>query len=219
MVSKRDKKRFTLAVCSLLLLVPILLFASGCLSVTGAYVPESLLTDGWHENVLLRQRSSEFFGLEQTLTVTYKVQGQYPASLTVTTLKKMVLIDEEELPKKILDTVTTTVPERIILDVNPTFSGERISNVTRHRNLFFVFEGVDVQDVPSEHVYVIGEAWNCPQSGTSILCVGIAYVTNTVNNTAIWDTTHWRTIVMDPRGIIDGLEGVTGLIDHVICHE
>jgi len=188
------------------------------MSVTSAYIPDRLLLEGWYENTSQRNSVSEFLGLEQTLSVTYEVQGEYPASLTVMTLKTLVLLDEEELQQKTLEMMNATLSQGIQLNNTPKTTGERLINKS-HMTMYFVYSGVDTSVSPAENVHVIGEVWNCQTSGTSIICIGVAYVTHTLNNTVYSDLANWKKMVMDPWGSIDGLTGEDGLLDHVVCHQ
>ncbi|MFH1101710.1 MAG: hypothetical protein V1726_06720 [Methanobacteriota archaeon] len=190
---------------------------SGCLSVTGAYVPDIVLTDGWYENTSLRNNVAQFLGLEHILSVTYEVPGDYPGSLTVMTLKSLVLLDEDELKEKTQETIAATLKEDIELNWTARLSGERYLQ-NGHKSLFSVYDGVDTSLTPSEEVSVIGEVWNCPVAGTSVICIGVAYRTHTTTSGVNRDTVSWEKIVTDPMGSIDHLVDTAGLIDNVLCH-
>ena len=200
-----------------ILICIVLVVSSGCVSVTNAYIPSAVLTDGWYENTALRNTLTQFLGLEQVLSVTYEVQGSFPASLTVMTLKSLVLMDEAELQKKTRDTIFTTMKASIELNSTPRLTGERVL-LNGHRTMYMVFSGIDTANESAGKVNVIGEVWNCATSGTSIICIGIAYTTHTMNQSTTTNTTNWKKIVIDKDTSIDYFKGENGLIPHVICH-
>jgi hypothetical protein len=206
----REKNRYLFVLIATVLLVVIA--CSGCLSLTCTYLPSSVLTDGWHENTAFRTTGSQFLGFEQWCSTTYEITGNYPASLTVTTLKTMVLTNEAELQKKTTQTIEDTFQERITLQVNST--GERTLGNT-HRTRYVVYDGIDTTS--QETVKIIGETWNCGTTGTSLLCIGLAYITNH-NNPTIQNTDQWEKIVSDLSGTIENYNGEYGLLYSMTCH-
>ena len=72
-------------------------------------------------------------------------------------------------------------------------------------------------DGKNDSVKIICEVWNCADSGTSIVCIGIAYITNKEIIDVI-NTDNWEKIVQDLKGTIDGYIGDMGLIDGIKCH-
>jgi hypothetical protein len=45
-----------------------------------------------------------------------------------------------------------------------------------------VYNGTDNSKNPSEEVKIIGEVWNCATSGTSIICIGVAQITDNAHS-------------------------------------
>jgi hypothetical protein len=195
---------------TLLLFVFILL--SGCVDLICAYVKEPVISDGWNENTALRNTGTQFLGLEKWCSSTYEISGKYPATLTVTTLKTLVLTDEGEIQKKMRQNIEETFLNNIQLKKN--ISGERILQ-NNHKTMYIVYDGLDIKK--NENMKIIGEIWNCANSGTSVICIGVAYVTNKDISYAE-NTENWQKIVMDPSGTIDGFLGEEGLIDNIHCH-
>ena len=205
-----ERKKIIGIISTLLLFIFILL--SGCVDLTCAYVKDSVINDGWNENFALRNTGTQFLGLEKWCSSTYEINGKYPASLTVTTLKTLVLTDEKEIQKKTRQTIEETFSNTIQLNENT--SGERTLR-NNHKTMYIVYDGIDTQK--DEHVKIIGEVWNCDTSGTSIICIGVSYVTNK-EIPDVKNTENWQKIVMDSSGTIDGFLGETGLIDNIHCH-
>ena len=82
-----------------------------------------------------------------------------------------------------------------------------------------IYDGFDTNQEPYGNVKIIGEVWNCPTSGTSIICIGSAYITyNNTTNTSTENINNWVKIVSDPNGSIDGYMDGYGLIYNVTCH-
>jgi hypothetical protein len=197
---------------SIILILLALVFSSGCVDLTCAYVKDSAVTDGWYENTALRNTGMQFLGLEKWCSSTYEINGKYPASLTVTTLKTLVLTDEKEIQKKTRETIEETFLNSIQLNENT--SGERTLQ-NNHKTMYILYDGIDTKK--DENVKIIGEVWNCGTSGASIICIGVAYVTNK-EIPDVENTDNWQKIVMDPSGTIDSAFGEQGLIDNVHCH-
>ena len=193
-----------------------LLILSGCTGLKSAYVPDDVLTNGWHENLALRSSSIQFFGLDRCSSITYEITGRYPAFLTVTTIKTLVLMDEEELLKQTEEIIRNTLHGSVDINESSKTMGERFVK-KGHKTLYIVCDGADIGRKKGEMVRIIGEVWNCGVTGTSIICIGVAYVTNKTS-TPNYDDENWKKIVTDPSGSIGGFTGRDGLIYNVVCH-
>ena len=79
------------------ILFVLFVISSGCLDLTSAYIPDGTLNNGWYENISPRNSGSKYLGLEKWASATYQIDGNYPATLTVTTMKTLILMDEQEL--------------------------------------------------------------------------------------------------------------------------
>ena len=203
-------------VLSIVLVSLMVIFTSGCVSLTNAYVPETVLTGGWYENTSLRDTGSQSFGLERWASTTYQIDGEYPAFLIVTTMKTLMLMDEQQLQGKLRETLNATLNEGILINESTLVTGERILK-NAHKTLYVTYNGVDQSTEPPEQVKIIGEVWNCAVSGTSIICIGLAYTTHTQGNSSVVQLENWGKIVMDDAGSIEGFRGETGLLYHVTC--
>lgn len=209
MADKEMKKYILLSIACLFF---ILILLSGCVDLTCAYIKNSAITDGWYENTALRNTGTQFLGMEKWCSVTYEINGKYPASLTVTTLKAIVLPDEKEIKKKTIKTIEETFSDTIQLKENS--SGERIIQ-NNHKTSYVIYDGFDINK--NESVKIIGEIWNCATSGTSVICIGLAYITNN-EILDVEKLDNWQKIIMDSKGKINGFIGNYGLIDNVCCH-
>ena len=205
------ERKKTIWIFITLLLFVFILF-SGCVDLTCAYVKEPAVSDGWYENTALRNTGTQFLGLEKWCSSTYEINGKYPASLMVTTLKTLVLTDEEEIQIKTRQTIEETFQNSIQLNEN--ISGERTLQ-NSHKTMYMLYDGLDVKK--NESVKIIGEVWNCGTSGTSVVCIGVAYITDK-EVSDVENTENWQKIVMDRSGTIDGFLGIEGLIDNIYCH-
>ena len=149
----------------------ILLLCSGCVEIECAYLPSSVLLEGWHENTSLRNTGSQFIGLEKWCGNTYEIKGKYPALLTVNTKKTVMLTAESELERQARETIEGTFQNAI--ELVEQAAGSRVIE-SGHETRYVVYDGVDW--VKNESVHIIGEVWNCAMTGTSIICIGIAYM-------------------------------------------
>jgi len=182
-----------------------------------AYVPDEFLDEGWSENLVERDSGSQFLGLESWYSITYKIDGNYPASLTVTTFKTLVMMNENELRDKTIETIEKALERGIAIDTITEFTGERVLK-NEHKTMYIIYDGNDTSKDPSEKIKIIGEVWNCGASGTSIICIGVAQITDNLHNNMELNTTYWGKIVRDENGVIDDFIGEDGLIYNVICH-
>ena len=211
MIARENKKHIWMTIALMLVL---LVAFSGCVNISCSYIPDLVITDGWHENLALRNTGSQFLGLEKWCGSVYEINGKYPASLTVTTIKTLILTDEEELQKKTIETIEETFQDSIQLNESTKLTGER-TLLKKHKTMYMIYDGIDINK--NEKIKIIGEVWNCGTSGTSIICIGMAYITNNGNPT-IENTENWQKIVMDPGGTIGSFTGEEGLIYNVHCH-
>ena len=210
MVAGEKKQIWMIIVIIFILLITF----SGCVSIKCGYVPDLLINDGWYENLSLRNTGSQFLGLEKWCNSVYEINGKYPASLTVTTIKTLILPDEEEIQKKTIATIEETFQDSIQLNESTKFTGER-TILKNHKTMYRVYEGRDTNN--NKKIKIIGEIWNCDTSGTSTICIGVAYITN-IENPTIENTDNWEKIVMDPSGTIGNFTGEEGLIYNMFCH-
>ncbi|MCX6665329.1 MAG: hypothetical protein NT038_04625 [Euryarchaeota archaeon] len=198
--------------------VIILVLSSGCVSLTNAYVSDKVLTDGWYEDIANRDGGTQFLGFERWVSSRYATNDtEYPAFLVVMTMKTLVVLNDEELEAKIRDIFNVTIPQTILINDSTKQTGGRYI-LRAHQTMYTVYDGVDIQGNISKNVKIIGEAWNCQTSGTSIFCIGVACVTNMVENNSVEQTKNWEKIVMDDIGSVEIYTGATGLIANVICH-
>jgi hypothetical protein len=80
----------------------------------------------------------------------------------------------------------------------------------------------------AEQVRFIGETWNCDKSGTSVICIGYAQVTNNSDYNSEFNLTYWAKIIGDKDGTFlqkypsyfsfGSFIDSNGLIFNVKCH-
>ncbi|MFO7677424.1 MAG: hypothetical protein R6V50_03460 [Thermoplasmatota archaeon] len=207
----KDNKKRTLGICILLLYICSIHFA-GCVELQCAYVNESVISEGWHQNTALRNSGTHFLGLEKWCSVTYEIKGNFPATLTISSLKTLVLSDKEAIEQQVRYTIEETFVDALRLEYNS--SGKRTLD-NSHQTLYVLYDGIDL--ATDNQIKIIGEVWNCATVGTSIICIGIAYVTNS-NIPNVINTIHWEKIVSDRFGTISDIIGEDGLINNIKCH-
>ena len=173
---------------------------------TPAYVGNDVLDGGWGENLVKRADDSQLFGLERYVSLTYEIDGLYPASLTVTTIKTPVMMNEQDLRDKTVETIEQASELGIVVDPTTEIIGERLLNNT-HKTLYIMYDGNDTSKTPAERIKIIGETWNCGASVTSIICIGVAQITDYAHNNVTTNIEQWNKIIEED-----------GLIFNVICH-
>ena len=197
-----------IAVFVIILIVLTVIFSSN--QLTQAYISHKYLTDGWIESGE-RDYEEGFLGLEKQATFKYKVDENlnehYPAFLTVTSIKTLFIMNEEELLRKTIETINLAANEKnIIIDDDSKIEGERVLN-NSHRTFYVIFNGTDNSNIISENIKITGETWNCPLSGTSVICIGVAQITDNLHNKSFENLSRWNQII-----------NKDGLIYNVNCH-
>jgi len=200
----------------LLFIVSILMIhsLSGCVNLKCSYVPNDFLVNGWYENISLRNTGLHFLGLEKWCNVIYEVKGKYSASLIVTSLKSLFLEDENELYDILKNIIQENFKDKISIIESSKIMGERY-NFNNHKTKYIIYDCIDSEKQLA--IKMIGEVWNCQTSGSSIICIGIAYTSNEENLT-INNLSNWQKIVEDPYGNIGNYYGEEGLIYNIKCH-
>ncbi len=193
------------------LIIICLVSTTGCLEIKSGYVSDEVLTNGWYENFALRNTGIQFLGLEKWTSSTYEINGNYPSTLTVTTIKALTLKNEDDLFKNIQKTIDETFKNNMNISKNQ--SGERFL-LKNHKTKYLIYDGVD--NSSNLKVKIIGEVWNCVESGCSIVCIGVSYLTSKTNPNE--HTYNWYKMIMDPVSSIENAKGDQGLIYNTICH-
>ena len=197
-----------------LILIICIILCTGCVSLSCSYIPDQYLQNGWHENLALRNTGMQVFGLEKWCSITYSIEGKYPAFLTITTYKTLILPEKQQLLNQIKNIIQHTFQEQIIINENSEISGSR-TLYQNHKSFYLIYEGIDVSNSENITVKLIGEVWTCDTTGSSIICIGIAHTTQADGSKNLQ---QWSTLVMDLVGSIENCTGSDGLIYNILCH-
>lgn len=190
----------------------LMLMATGCVELKTAYIPPEVLPNEWIEVTSLKNTGIEFLGLEKWSSVTYEIQGEIDASLTVTTINTLVLTDEDELIDHVNATINSIFKDRFSLTLEIEDSRDLS---TQHTSKYMIYTGENCSTNGS--VRIIGEVWNCGVTGVSVICLGFVF-TSSNSSVLINRTIPWSMIIGDPGGSIDGHVNESGLIYSVRCH-
>lgn len=194
-----------------------IIFSGG--EFTQAYVDDNVIINGWVENPDKREHRDQMLGLEKWGSFTYEENGIYPAYLTVTTIKTLVMTNEKGLQEQTQASIEAAEENGIIIDDDSMVIGERALK-NEHKTTYIIYNGTkNSTDLP-EKIKIIGEVWNCGVSGTSVICIGVAQITNYADGDTEVNTSIWGKIVSDKEGTFgtEGFQGTDGLIYNVICH-
>lgn len=194
-----------------------IIFSGG--EFTQAYVDDDVIINGWVENPDKREHGDQMLGLEKWGSFTYEENGIYPAYLTVTTIKTLVMMNEKGLQEQTQVSIEAAEENGIIIDVDSMVIGERVLK-NEHKTTYIIYNGTKNSTDLLEKIRIIGEVWNCGSSGTSVICIGVAQITNYADGNTKINTSIWEKIVSDKEGTfgIEGFQGTDGLIYNVICH-
>jgi hypothetical protein len=195
-----------IALIIIIVIITTVFFSTNRLNI--AFIEDSLLFDSWYEDIDERKDESKLFGLEKWASFTYKNNNDsYPSYITITSIKLLFMMNEEDLLDKTELTINEASDQGIFIDYDSRISGVRVIN-NGHKTMYIIYDGNDTTKNPYERIKIIGETWNCANSGTSIICIGFAQVTNNAYNNSKVNTTHWDKII----------DYGDGLIYNVKCH-
>jgi len=184
-----------------------------------AYIHHDFLDVDWCEDIGERDSSSQLLGLEKFSSLTYRIDGTYPAYLTIMTIKTLVMMSENKLRDKTAESIERSLEKGIVVDKATEVSGGRMLK-NEHNTMYVMYDGNDTSKNPPEKIKIIGEIWSCGTSGTSMICIGIAQITDNLHDNSEVNISHWEKIVRDEVGTfgVGDFQGEDGLIYNVICH-
>ena len=204
------------AIIALVVVIIVILAFLLSNQLTKAYISDQVLSF-WTEDIEERSGSDNFFGLEKWASFTYRNNNDsYPAYVTVTSIKTLFMVNEADLLGKTIEAINKARDDGVILDEESMIRGKRNINLG-HESMYVIYSGIDNSKYPFEKIKIIGETWNCVVSGSSIICIGFAQITDNLNNNSEPNLTHWEKIVGDKGGFL-GLFSNNGLIYNVKCH-
>jgi hypothetical protein len=211
----RDNKIYAIIAISIIVVIIFAVLLSTN-ELNPAKIEDFILDDDWSEDIDEQDSSSQLFGLEKSASFTYRNNDvAFPAYVTVTSFKTLFMMSENELRDQTSDTIQKAAEQGIIIDEESKITGERMLN-DKHTITYTIYDGNDTSMEPYERIKIIGESWNCGTSGTSVICIGFAQVTNN----SVTNTTYWAKIIRDEEGTFgEGeFQGTDGLIFNVKCH-
>lgn len=197
---RENRLYIIIAIIIVVVIILTVFFSSNTL--TQAIIEDHVLGDSWFEDIDERKQESNLFGLESWASFTYKNNDDsYPAYVTVTSLKLLLMMNEDDLLVRTEDTINKASGKDISIDFYTRTTGER--ELKRgHKTTFIIYEGNDTSKTPIERIKIVGETWNCGNSGTSIVCIGVAQITDNENNNSGINTTYWDMIIGNQDGLI-----------------
>jgi len=198
----RRENRIYIIIAIVIIAVIILTVFFSTNKLTKAFIEDSTLGESWSEDINERKEESQLLGLENWASFTYKNNNDsYPAYVTVTSLKLLFMMNEDDLLDKTEVTINQASNQGIYIDLDTRITGKRdIKN--GHKTTYIIYDGNDTFKEPYEMIKIIGEAWNCGSSGTSIICIGVAQITDNSNNNPEVNTNYWEKIISNQDGLI-----------------
>jgi len=211
--------RIYLFVAVFIIIVVIFAVVFSSNQLNNAYIHHGFLGEDWCEDIGERNSGSQLFGLEKFSSLTYRTDGKYPAYLTIMTIKTLVVMSENELRDKTAESIEQSLEKGIVVDKATKVSGERMLK-NEHNTMYIMYDGNDNSKNPPEKIKIIGEVWNCGPSGTSVICIGFAQITDNLHDNSEVNISQWEKIVRDEVGtfVTESFRGEDGLIYNVICH-
>jgi hypothetical protein len=211
----RDNKIYAvIAIFIIVVIIFAVLFSTN--ELNEAKIEDFILGDVWSEDISERDSGSRLLGLEKWISYTYRNNDSiFPAYVTVTSIKTLFMMSEDELRDQTLDTIQKAPEQGIVIYEDTKITGERTLD-NEHKTMYIIYNGNDTSKEPYEEIKIIGETWNCGTSGTSIICIGFAQITNNSKT----NTTHWVKIIRDKEGTfgLGDFQGNDGLLFNVKCH-
>jgi len=216
--SRENKIYAAIAIFIIVVIILTVFFSSN--QLTEAKIEDCILGDIWREDLGERDGDSQLMGLEKWVSYTYRNNDSvFPAYVTVTSMKTLFMMNEDELRDQTLETIKKASEQGIVIDEDTKVNGERIL-FKGYKTMYIIYDGNDTSKEPNEKIKIIGETWNCGASGTSIICIGVAQTTDDKHNNSEINTTHWAKIIRDKEGTfgLGDFKEDDGLIFNVVCH-
>ena len=219
---------------------------SGCLEIREAYIDDVYLSN-W--KLIATNETNEFFGLGKWITKEYAYKdNDFPAFLCITTIKTLLLMSENDLKKMVFEDLLKDLEKQgVKVDENSIKEGSRkmgLGHITNYIvcngsiskefeklnllgkkiKLFFNLKDGIMEFKANETVKILAEVWNCKESGVSVICLGVAQITQHGLVFVYENSTAWKEIVGDPYGTFmdpfskEEIYSNDGLVYNVICH-
>lgn len=214
----KDNRIYLIVAIFIIIVIILTIFLSSNV-LFSAKIDDDVLGFSWIEDIKERDGGEGFLGLEKWASFTYKNNDiSYPAYVTVSSFKTVFMMNEEELRNKMEETIKKSYEQGVSVDLQSKITGERFLD-NGHKTLYIIYDGNYSYNGLNEKIKIIGETWNCGISGTSIICIGYAQITNNSHNESDMVLNYWIKILKDKNGTF-GLDykGNEGLIFNVKCH-
>jgi len=216
---KENRVYIAIAIFTMAIIILAIIFSTS--QLIKAYIEDEILGEYWSEDIYERVEGSRLFGIEKWISFTYRNQNKsYPAYVTVTSIKMFFMMNENDLKDKTFETINRASDQGIVIDKTTEITGQRLIKDEAHKTNYFIYDGNDTSNEPSEKIKIIGECWNCEKSGTSMICIGIARISDNAHGNSESITTYWAEIVGDKIGTFGNgyYKTNNGLIFNVKCH-
>ena len=217
-----DNKLYAIIAILIIILIFVILLLSSS-DINGAVVSDTVLDNGWYEDGEERFFDSRLLGLEKQISLTYRLDNHnFPSFLTVNTYKTVFMMNEKDLFEKTVEAIENSMKEKkVVLDNQSAKNGYRVLE-NKHKTMYIVYNGTKLSGNFEEDIRVIGETWNCGESGISVIAVGYSQITNNSNK----NTSHWAKIIKDQSNTFSFYSknnnyeflGKDGLIFNIECH-
>ena len=224
---ERSSNKIYVAIAIFVIIIIIFTFLFGGNQIIESYIESKYLdSNGWYDSGVRPEPNERLFGLEKQVSFKYESENDdtHPAFLTITTIKTLFTMSEEELLEKTFEIIDKAAEEEnIVLDNRSEYTGWRVLN-NGHKTHYITYNGTDISTNTTEDIVIIGETWNCANSGTSIICIGFAQLTDNASGNTEKNYTHLVEIIGDKEGTFvnrfNSLEFIKndGLIFNVKCH-
>lgn len=173
------ENRIYIFITFIVLILILFTFIISSNKIIEAYIDDNALGNNWYEDIDERFVDSQLFDLEKHSSFTYRVDtSSYPAFLTVNTYKTLFMMNEKDLYDKTISSINEYMDNKnVTLNHTSYIEGARkLSN--GHMTNFIRYNGTMYKNGKSNKIKIVGEAWNCEKSGTSIIVIGYSQVTN-----------------------------------------
>ena len=215
---KKDSIIYLVVAVFIIIVIIVTIFLSTN-ELISAKIDDSILGFSWIEDIKERDSGSGFLGFGKWASFTYKNNNlSYPAYVTVTSFKTLFMMNEKDLRSKMEDAIKESYKQGVIVDIENKTTGERIL-LNGHKTFYSVYDGIYFFGDVNEKIKIIGETWNCVASGTSIICIGYAQITDYAHNSSEINLDYWTKILKDENGVFGSdYKGFDGLLFNVKCH-